>query len=409
MQGKPNRRRPYGTGSLRTRSNADGASTWIAEWRDLGGQKHKRALGRVRTASRPDGLTQKQAEAKLRELIGETPAGARRARGERPNVEQVAGAYLVLARRRGRKPSTVRNLESDVRIHLVPFFGARPVDAIAPEDVEDFVAVLEGKGLAPKTVRNVIATLSALFTFARAPKRRWAAVNPCDGLELPALPAPEEIRFLTLGEVRLLVAHARPGLFQAVDRALYLTAAMTGLRLGELLALRWRDIDWAASRIRVRQNYVLREFGTPKSRRSTRSVPMADEVGGELDRISKTSRFIDPDDLVFAHPASGGPLSKANVTRRLHKALDDAGLDDHVFHDLRHTFGTHCAAAGVAMRTLQEWMGHKHISTTQRYADYAPGAGEADLIAAAFADRGDNTATISADLTAPHSTETPVE
>lgn len=70
------------------------------------------------------------------------------------------------------------------------------------------------------------------------------------------------------------------------------------------------------------------------------------------------------------------------------KALKAAKLDEtHRFYDLRHTFGTQCAAAGVAMRTLQEWMGHKHISPTQRYADYAPSNREADMIAAAFTRR----------------------
>ena len=63
-----------------------------------------------------------------------------------------------------------------------------------------------------------------------------------------------------------------------------------------------------------------------------------------------------------------------------------SGLDQsHRFHDLRHTFGTRCAAQGVSMRTLQEWMGHRDYATTQRYADYAPSAHEADLVAAAFA------------------------
>jgi integrase len=72
---------------------------------------------------------------------------------------------------------------------------------------------------------------------------------------------------------------------------MYRNAAMTGLRQGELMALRWRDVDWQAQRIRVRQNWVLGEFGTPKSKRSTRSVPMADEVAGELDRLFKQSRW----------------------------------------------------------------------------------------------------------------------
>jgi integrase len=169
---------------------------------------------------------------------------------------------------------------------------------------------------------------------------------------------------------------------------------MTGLRLGELLALRWRDVDWVAGVVRVRRNYVRGRYGTPKSRRSSRAVPMADEVGGVLDRLYQASAFQGDDDHVFAHPANGGPIPKANVTRRLHKALEDAELDDHVFHDLRHTFGTTMAAAGVPMRTLQEWMGHRHISTTERYADYAPRASEGELISAAFApargQRGDN-------------------
>jgi integrase len=158
---------------------------------------------------------------------------------------------------------------------------------------------------------------------------------------------------------------------------------MTGLRLGELVALRWRDVDWIAGVVRVRRNYVRGRDGTPKSRRSSRAVPMADVVGGVLDRLYQDSAFQGDDDLVFAHPVTGHAIAKANVTRRLHKALGDAGLDrDHVFHDLRHTFGTTMAAAGVPMRTVQEWMGHRHISTTERYA---PRATEGEWISAAFA------------------------
>ena len=96
------------------------------------------------------------------------------------------------------------------------------------------------------------------------------------------MPEAVEIRFLTLEEVDALIAHVRPGMFSAIDRAMFLAAGMTGLRQGELIALRWRDVDWPAGRIRVCQNYVRGEFGTAKSKRSTRSVPMTDEVAGEL-------------------------------------------------------------------------------------------------------------------------------
>ena len=171
-------------------------------------------------------------------------------------------------------------------------------------------------------------------------------------------------------------------------RALFLTAAMTGLRQGELIALRWRDVDWAAGRIRVRQNYVRGQFGTPKSRRSARSVPLADRVAGELERHHQASYWIRDDDLVFASPSTGGPLERSHVLRVFKNALAAARLDErHVFHDLRRTFGTRMAAASVLLRTLQEWMGHRDYKNAI-YADYAPSAHERELVERAFAAEG---------------------
>lgn len=160
---------------------------------------------------------------------------------------------------------------------------------------------------------------------------------------------------------------------------------MTGLRKGELIALRWQDVDWIAQRVRVRRNHVLGEFDTPKSRRSTRSVPMSRRVARELDQWQQTTRWGRPDDLVFAEPASGEVLRRGALMRRYCRALKAAQLEPtHRFHDLRHTFGTQMAAAGVPMRTLQEWMGHRDISTTQHYADYAPCAEEVAMVDRAF-------------------------
>jgi integrase len=216
-------------------------------------------------------------------------------------------------------------------------------------------------------------------------RRRWATANPVADVDLPELEGDEDIRFLEPVEVQALAAAAVVGPYAPIDRAFYLTAAMTGLRHGELIALRWRDVDWTAMRVRVRQNYVLGEYGTPKSRRSTRSVPMAPEVGGELERLYQRSRWQGDDDLVFADPHTGGPLSKAANNRRFRRALRGARLDEsHRIHNLRHTFGTRMAAVGTPMRTLQEWMGHRDIATTQRYADYSPSSREAELVAAAF-------------------------
>ena len=139
-----------------------------------------------------------------------------------------------------------------------------------------------------------------------------------------------------------------------------------------------------ARRIRVRLNFVRGRTGTPKSKRSSRSVPLADVLGGELDLLHQQSAFNDDSDLVFAHPHTGNPIDRSRLLKRYKQALKRAGVRDVRFHDLRHTFGTHMAAQGVPMRTLQEWMGHRDFKTTLIYADYAPSPAEADLVNAAF-------------------------
>jgi integrase len=157
-----------------------------------------------------------------------------------------------------------------------------------------------------------------------------------------------------------------------MERVLYLTAAMTGMRRGECVALRWRDVDWAAGVIRVRRSYGDGEFGPPKTRRSSRAVPMADRLAAELDRHQRTTEFGDEEDLVFCHPLLGGVYDPSKLRRRFVKAARAAGLRPVRFHDLRHTFGTQMAAAGAPLRTIQEWMGHSDYRTTSIYADYAP-------------------------------------
>lgn len=376
-------RRSYGTGSLYVRTDGHGRETFYGRWH-VNGRRVKRRIGPKRAPGSGDGLTRPQAEAELRRLIASTQVAPRA--GERLTVADVSERYRDHAVRRGRKRATVVAIESETRMHLQPFFGQRAFDSITPEDVADLIAVLEGRDLAPKTIRNIVGTLAALFNFAKAPRRRWATANPCEGAELPAVPERSEIRYLDLDAIDLLSAHALPGPLHAIDRTLYRVAPMTGLRLGELAALRWLDVDWSASRIRVRRNYVLGEFGMPKSRRATRAVPLADEAAQALEHLHRESDYRADDDLVFADPRSGGPIDKGIVTRRMRSALRAAKLDDaHTFHDLRHTFGTRMAAAGVPIRTLMEWMGHKDLATTLIYADFAPGAQDAQLVASAFA------------------------
>jgi integrase len=163
-----------------------------------------------------------------------------------------------------------------------------------------------------------------------------------------------------------------------------MTAAMTGMRQGELVGLRWQDVDWTASKIRVRQSYVRGQFGSPKTRRSTRTIPMGDTLAAELERHFQRSAWQDDEDLVFANPDTGKPLGRTKLVKRYKDALKRAGLRELRFHDLRHCFGTTLASSGVPMKALQEWLGHRDSRTTDRFADYAPGQREAELVDRAF-------------------------
>lgn len=375
-------RRSYGTGSLYTREDTAGRVMWYGRWWS-GGSQFKRRIAPVRVDGSREGLTRTQAEKALRKLMGETQARA--PVSERLCMAELGARYVCDLERKGRKRSTLVAVLSALDVRLVPFFGERTLDSIRDKDVQAFVVSLESDKLSNKTIRNYVGILSSLFRYAE--RRKLARANPCDRVELPAKAVYDgDIRFLDPVEVDALSRSAVSGAYEAIDHALYVTAAMTGLRQGELLALRWRDVDWRAQRIRVRRNFVLGEFGTPKSRRSERSVPMADAVGGELDRLYKASRFDSDDDLVFADPHTGEPLPRGALMRRYRRALKAAKLDPSLrFHDLRHTFGTCMAASGVSMRTLQEYMGHRDIQTTQIYADYAPSANEVAQVNAAFA------------------------
>lgn len=203
-------RRAYGSGRVYVRTDSAGRETYYGSWWS-NGRRVNRRLGAKRVRGTSEGMTATQAEAELRRLMRQAkPSSAPR---ERLTVAEVAQRYVENAQRRGRKPSTCANIESEVRVHIAPFFRDKSIDAIRHEDVTDFIAALEGKGLAPKTIRNIVASLSAISNFACSPRRRWAHSNPCSGAELPAVPSTTEIRFLTLVQVDSLIASLPAGPF----------------------------------------------------------------------------------------------------------------------------------------------------------------------------------------------------
>jgi integrase len=381
----------YGAGTLVSRAGPNG-DTWIAKWRD-GGRQVQRGLGFVHSKRHPDGLTRAEAEAalgKLREQVAieraeERATEARRAVEERRRpLAQVGEALITAKRAAGRKPSTIEAYSYWLRIHIIDFFGPMPVGTITREDVRGFASALERKGLAPKSRANALGTLHSLIEFAI--DEGWmVGENPVKRVEKPALSETDpDVRFLETEEVEALLRAVPDDPLGRVERVMYLTAAMTGMRQGELFALRWRDVDWSARRIRVRRNYVRGEFGTPKSKRSSRSVPLASRVATELELLSQESRWKGDDDLVFAHPETGRPIDRSKLLKRFKAALRRADVRAVRFHDLRHTFGTRMAAQGMPMRVLQELMGHRDFKTTLIYADYAPSEREAEWVEQAF-------------------------
>jgi integrase len=373
MRTQRNQRRPHGTGSLLVKGGK-----FYGQWR-VNGQLVKRVIGPVRAAGTREGLTKSQAEARLRALIAEVAPPV----AERLSVE-VAGKRLIAhLTTMGRKPSTLEGYESFLRVHIAPFFGERPLSKIGKSDIEAFMAHCLNAGQSIKSTRNYLGLLHGIFDHAM--RQGWASSNPCKLVEKPQqADVDADIRFLDEAEINALLRAVPDTDLGRVERVLYLAAALTGLRQGELLALRWMDVDWPAQRVRVRRNYVRGRLGTPKSKRSSRAVPLADVLGGELDHHYKGSVYQGDADLVFAHPHTGGPMDRSRLLKRYKSALKRAGVREVRFHDLRHTFGTRMAAAGVPMRTLQEWMGHRDFKTTLIYADYAPGANEAALVNAAM-------------------------
>ena len=134
-----------------------------------------------------------------------------------------------------------------------------------------------------------------------------------------------DIRYLSPEEVEALCRAIPDDDLGRTERVLYRTAAMTGLRQGELVALRWRDVDWLAGRVRVRRSLVRGEFGTPKSRRASRAVPLAVALAAALDVHQRASAYAREDDLVFGHPHLGKPLDRSKLLKRYKAAVRRAG------------------------------------------------------------------------------------
>jgi integrase len=173
----------------------------------------------------------------------------------------VAEEYLdYLAHDRQRKPSTLRDARSVLRNHLLPIFGPRQVEDISVDDVERWARELRAKPrLANATKRKIIVIFHGVMERARRTYR--LPHHPVAGIEKPRSAAETSIEVFSPEEVHALVRAAEC----RVDAAVFLTAAFTGLRQGELVALRWRGVEFAGAYIRVSSRYTQGQLTTPKS------------------------------------------------------------------------------------------------------------------------------------------------
>ncbi len=351
---------------------------WYAKYRLPDGRQVQKKLGPAwpERGRPPAGyFTKRLAEDWLRDVLHDVRRGtlATQVRTGATFADAAAEWLRYVEVDRRRKPSTVDGYRTIVRSTLLPAFGPMPLEAITTESIERW---LSGLGGAASSRRKALVLMHGVLKRAR---KVWRlAGNAAAEVEKPALASSGDIQVFAPEEVWALVRAAA----SAQDAAIYLTAAFTGLRLGELLALTWRDVDFAGSVIRVRGSYTVGVLTTPKSGK-VRAVPMAPDVATALARLGEREHWTADDDLVFVGE-KGGYLDGSALRRRYKTALAAASLRPLRFHDLRHTFGTRMIAK-ADIRRVQEWMGHADVQTTMRYLHYAPRAQDARLVAEAFA------------------------
>ncbi len=350
---------------------------WFAKYRLPDGRQVQKRIGPAWTErGRPPAgyFTKRTADDWLRKVLDEAR------RGTLPGMVRTGATFADAAAEwlryiehdRLRKPSRIATYQSLLETHVLPEFGALALESVTPAMIERWISSIDRT---PATRTKLLAMVHGIFK--RAIKVWGIPFNPARDVEKPPLSRSGDLQVFSPEEVWALVRAA----VSEQDAAIFLTAAFTGLRRGELVALRWRDVDFGGSVIRVRASYHEGVLSTPKSGK-VRSVPMAPDVAEALARLGKREACVGDDDLVFLGDF-GSYVDARALVRRYDSALARAGLRRLRFHDLRHTFGTQVIAK-ADIRRVQEWMGHADIQTTMKYLHYAPREEDARLVAEAF-------------------------
>lgn len=278
---------------------------------------------------------------------------------------QATPAYTGLGER------TKERYESNLRIHLRPRFGDRKLQEIEGDDVAELVVELIAAGKAGWTVKNVLTTLSAVYRWASG-RRKLAALNPVRQLEKHERPKTRKRKGRTLQprEIEALLNSATTDRY----RVLLAVAIFAGLRLQELLGLRWQDVDLDAGEVRVRHQLTRKgsRLVEVKTDAGVREVTLRSQLAQILRHYKAASRYSLPGNYVFS-TTTGGPLGSRNVERRAMDAayaaavkakLIPVGRPKPVMHDARHTFGSMLIREGTDVYSVKRQIGHENVSTT---------------------------------------------
>jgi integrase len=270
----------------------------------------------------------------------------------------------------GNRPSSIREKEVHWRFHIKPALGHKRLDEIKREALDAFFAKVrqsarrgrnkqDGRTLSSKSVKNVRTTLRRILMSAV----EWEILD-----RMPMLPkvkvSDSPWDFLTKEETAILLDVVP----DPERRTLLLFAIRTGARAGEEIALEWGDLDFANGFVKFSRSSTRGQVGPTKTGRE-RKIPLTAELAAALKAIRHLRSK-----LVFCND-DGSALSLDQLHERLWTACRKAGLRKIRWHDLRHSFGSQLAAAGVPLRQVQEWMGHSTITMTMRYMHLAPGGG----------------------------------
>jgi integrase len=361
----------------RRRGNGEGSITRRKDGLYMGRYTVQTATGAKRKALY--GKTRQEVSEKLTRAMADRDGGLV-FEGEHRTLSAFLDGWLNGPVKGSVKPSTFESYERIIRNHIKPALGHRKLKALAPDHVQYFYQAKLDAGLAPGTVRLMHGILHKALEQAV----KWGIVprNVCKATT-PPRPNPEEIRPLDAEQAkRILEASCGNRL-----EALYVLAVTAGLRIGELLGLKWEDLDLDAETLRVRRTRSQAKTGptftTPKNGRgrSIRLTRRAVEVlkshkaAQNAERL-KLGDLWEDNGLIFCTTA-GKPLDFRNVaTASFKPLLRKAGLPDIRFHDLRHTCATLLLTRGHHPKLVQELLGHASVAMTlDRYSHVLPGMG----------------------------------